>query len=462
MDLTDDDIYSISEETTTYLESLDQDVQIVVLADESDFDDSTIYLKQASEVIKKYALYGDRVSVEFVDINKNPNYVTKFSDVYSGDLTEGDIVVYREATSDDDADRIKVLALSDLFTISTDSYGNSSITQSNAEQELTSAVMYVTDANPKKAVLVSTNMPSTVQYAAQSLLQILSSNGYDLEEVDLLTDDLDIESTDLLVICAPLNDFNSAVTEKISDYLYNDGDLGKNVVYMANYNQNSTPNIDEFLEEWGLSVDDSYIAETDSSASQTVGIYGEQTYIKSSIGVIANDDYADLVSDTTLPIAVPVARPIEVLWETNGDRETSVIMTTPTTSALVPSDADSSFDVSTAVTGEQNVMALGSKYIFNDDNEKVTSNVLVMGSAYMADPYITQDTSYNNGEFLLNTINQLTGKSNGITIVPKSMSISSITIDDAQAVTIKTVVVVIVPLVVVAIGVVVYFKRRNR
>jgi hypothetical protein len=87
MDLTDDDIYSISEETTTYLESLDQDVQIVVLADESDFDDSTIYLKQASEVIKKYALYGDRVSVEFVDINKNPNYVTKFSDVYSGDLT---------------------------------------------------------------------------------------------------------------------------------------------------------------------------------------------------------------------------------------------------------------------------------------------------------------------------------------------------------------------------------------
>jgi hypothetical protein len=371
-------------------------------------------------------------------------------------------VVYREATSDDDADRIKVLALSDLFTISTDSYGNSSITQSNAEQELTSAVMYVTDANPKKAVLVSTNMPSTVQYAAQSLLQILSSNGYDLEEVDLLTDDLDIESTDLLVICAPLNDFNSAVTEKISDYLYNDGDLGKNVVYMANYNQNSTPNIDEFLEEWGLSVDDSYIAETDSSASQTVGIYGEQTYIKSSIGVIANDDYADLVSDTTLPIAVPVARPIEVLWETNGDRETSVIMTTPTTSALVPSDADSSFDVSTAVTGEQNVMALGSKYIFNDDNEKVTSNVLVMGSAYMADPYITQDTSYNNGEFLLNTINQLTGKSNGITIVPKSMSISSITIDDAQAVTIKTVVVVIVPLVVVAIGVVVYFKRRNR
>lgn len=462
MDLTQNDIYSISQDTIDYLSTIQQDIQIIVLADESAFDDSTLYLKQASEVIKKYALYSDRISIEFVDINKNPNYISKFKDIYSGDLTEGNIVVYREGTGEDDADRIKVLTLNNLFTISTDNYGNSSVTESKAEQELTSAVMYVTDANPKKAVLVSTSMPNSVQYSAQSLLQILNTNGYDLEEVDLLTSDLDMESTDLLVICSPLNDFNTAVIQKISDFLYNDGNLGKNVLYIANYNQNSTPNIDALLEEWGLSVGDYYIAESDSSASQTVGLYGEQTYIKSSIGVISNDDYADLVSDTSLPIAVPVARPIEILWETNGDRETCAILKTSTTSALVPFDSTSDFDISTAVTGEQNVMAMGTKYIFNDDNEKITSNVMVIGSAYMTDPYISQDTSYNNGEFILNSINKITGKSNGITIVPKSLSISTISIDEAQAVTIRTVVMLIVPLVIVAIGLVVYIKRRNK
>lgn len=462
MDLTQNDIYSISQDTMDYLSTIQQDIQIIVLADESAFDDSTLYLKQASEVIKKYALYSNKISVEFVDINKNPNYISKFKDIYSGDLTEGNIVVYREGTGEDDADRIRVLTLNNLFTISTDNYGNSSVTESKAEQELTSAVMYVTDANPKKAVLVSTSMPNSVQYSAQSLLQILNTNGYDLEEVDLLTSDLDIESTDLLVICSPLNDFNTAVIQKISDFLYNDGNLGKNVLYIANYNQNSTPNIDALLEEWGLSVGDYYIAESDSSASQTVGIYGEQTYIKSSIGVISNDDYADLVSDTSLPIAVPVARPIEILWENNGDRETCAILKTSTTSALVPFDSTSDFDISTAVTGEQNVMAMGTKYIFNDDNEKITSNVMVIGSAYMTDPYISQDTSYNNGEFILNSINKITGKSNGITIVPKSLSISTISIDEAQAVTIRTVVMLIVPLIIVAIGLVVYIKRRNK
>lgn len=462
MDLTDNDIYTVSQDTIDYLKDLDQKVEITVLADESAFENNAIYFKQASEVIKKYALYSDNISVSFIDMNKNPNIVSKYNDIYKGDLAEGDIVIFREGTSDEDSDRIKVLSLNNLFTTSTDNYGNTTVTQSNAEQELTSAVMYATDANPKKAVLVSTDMPTSVYASAQSLLKMLNSNGYDLEEVDLLTNDLDVENTDLLLILSPLNDFNNAVIDKISDYLYNDGKLGKNVLYMANYDQNKTDNIDAFLEEWGLSVGDSYIAETNTSASQNVTVYGLGYTIRSSIGVIANDDYADLVSDTTLPIAVPLPRPIETLWETNGDRETSVILTTSNTSALVPRDASDDFDISTAVTGMQNVMAMGSKYIFDDNNQKVTSNVMVMGSAFMSDIYITSDTSYNNGEFILNSVNKMTGKSSGITIVPKSLSISTISIDDTQVTAIRTVVMFVIPLVIVAIGVVVYVRRRNK
>lgn len=462
MDLTDNDIYTVSQDTIDYLKDLDQKVEITVLADESAFENNAIYFKQASEVIKKYALYSNNISVSFIDMNKNPNIVSKYNDIYKGDLAEGDIVIFRKGTSDEDSDRIKVLSLNNLFTTSTDNYGNTTVTQSNAEQELTSAVMYVTDANPKKAVLVSTDMPTSVYASAQSLLKMINSNGYDLEEVDLLTNDLDVENTDLLLILSPLNDFNNAVIDKISDYLYNDGKLGKNVLYMANYDQNKTDNIDAFLEEWGLSVGDSYIAETNTSASQNVTVYGLGYTIRSSIGVIANDDYADLVSDTTLPIAVPLPRPIETLWETNGDRETSVILTTSNTSALVPRDASDDFDISTAVTGMQNVMAMGSKYIFDDNNQKVTSNVMVMGSAFMSDIYITSDTSYNNGEFILNSVNKMTGKSSGITIVPKSLSISTISIDDTQVTAIRTVVMFVIPLVIVAIGVVVYVRRRNK
>ncbi len=462
LDLTNDDIFTISQDTIDYLNDVQQDVQIIVLSDKSNFEDKAIYYKQASEVIQKYAKYSDKVTVEYINMNKNPNYVSKFKSIYSGDLTEGDIVVYRKGTGENDSDRIKVLTLNDLFTISYDDSGNGSVTQSKAEQELTSAVMYVTDANPKKAVLVSADMPNSVQYASYALKNMIESNGYDVEELDILTSDIDVDSTDLLVVFSPLNDFNSAVIDKISDYLYNDGKLGKNMLYVANYDQNTTTHIDEFLAEWGLKVGDNYVVETDSSSAQTVGVYGLNNYINSSIGVIANDDYSSLVSDTTLPIAVPVARPIELLWETNGDRETCTILNTSSTSALVPLDADNTFDISTAVTGIQNVMAMGSKYIFDDNNEKVTSNVMVMGSAFMTDVYITSDTSYNNGEFILNAINKMTGKSQGITIVPKSLVVSSVEISNLQYNVLKTILVMVVPLVVVVIGFIVFAKRRNK
>ena len=462
LDLTNDDIFTISQDTIDYLNDVQQDVQIIVLSDKSNFEDKAIYYKQASEVIQKYAKYSDKVTVEYINMNKNPNYVSKFKSIYSGDLTEGDIVVYRKGTGENDSDRIKVLTLNDLFTISYDDSGNGSVTQSKAEQELTSAVMYVTDANPKKAVLVSADMPNSVQYASYALKNMIESNGYDVEELDILTSDIDVDSTDLLVVFSPLNDFNSAVIDKISDYLYNDGKLGKNMLYVANYDQNTTTHIDEFLAEWGLKVGDNYVVETDSSSAQTVGVYGLNNYINSSIGVIANDDYSSLVSDTTLPIAVPVARPIELLWETNGDRETCTILNTSSTSALVPLDADNTFDISTAVTGIQNVMAMGSKYIFDDNNEKVTSNVMVMGSAFMTDVYITSDTSYNNGEFILNAINKMTGKSQGITIVPKSLVVSSVEISNLQYNVLKTILVIVVPLVVVVIGFIVFAKRRNK
>ena len=87
---------------------------------------------------------------------------------------------------------------------------------------------------------------------------------------------------------------------------------------------------------------------------------------------------------------------------------------------------------------------------------------MVMGSAFMTDVYITSDTSYNNGEFILNAINKMTGKSQGITIVPKSLVVSSVEISNLQYNVLKTILVIVVPLVVVVIGFIVFAKRRNK
>jgi hypothetical protein len=455
LDLTSNKAFEVSQETIDFLGNLSKEVNIAVMEDESDLELGSSYDKQLVEVVKKYSQNSDKVNVEFIDMDKNPNYVSKYNDMYKGEISTGNIVV----TS---GEKIKVLTASELYN--TESYYYYSyITSSKAEQALTSAVMYVTDENPKKIAFLSVTSTSSVQASLDNFKSTLESNGYDIEDIDLMSVEKIDESYDMIVIPAPLNDFTASMTEKLSDYLYNDGNLGKNIFYMANYDQNNTPNIDEFLSEWGIEIGDGYIYETDNNLKQIAPVYGMQNYISASVAQITEDEtFSGLLSDESLPIIVPVSRPINLLFETDNDKETMSILTTSDTSAVIPVDADSSYDISESEMGVQNVMVKSSKYVFDDNNEKVTSNIVAIGSSFLVDYYMLSESAYNNGEFMINAINTVTGKSNGITIVAKSLDAETITISESQTNVLTTVLVFIIPAIVVIIGFTVFIRRKNR
>ena len=229
LDLTADKVFEISQETTDFLDTLKSKVDITVMQDEASLELGSKYDKQLIEVVKKYAQNSDNVSVEFINMDKNPNYASKYSDMYKGEIKEGNIVV----TS---GDKIKVLTANELYN--TESYYYYSyITSSKAEQALTSAVMYVTDDNPKTIGILTVTSPSSVQASLDNFRDTLESNGYDIEDIDLMSVQSIDSSIDMIIIPAPLNDFTASMTEKLTDFLYNDGNLGKNVFYMANYDQ---------------------------------------------------------------------------------------------------------------------------------------------------------------------------------------------------------------------------------
>ena len=98
------------------------------------------------EILERYKQSSEHISVEFYDIASNPDVVSKYSQNYNGTIQEGNIVV-------SSGDRVKVMSINDLFTFEQSAYGSSSIKGFNGEQLLTSAVMSVTDANPKKVAL---------------------------------------------------------------------------------------------------------------------------------------------------------------------------------------------------------------------------------------------------------------------------------------------------------------------
>ena len=61
---------------------------------------------------------------------------------------------------------------------------------------------------------------------------LLVANGYEVTEIDPLVDTIP-EDADIVVIDAPLNDYDTNVIDMLYDFLDNGGNLGKKLIYLA-------------------------------------------------------------------------------------------------------------------------------------------------------------------------------------------------------------------------------------
>lgn len=499
LDLTTANLYEISDDTVDYIKNLDQDVEIAISSEESTFQ-SDKYYKMISETISKYQGYSDHISVTYFDTTKDPDILSKYQDLYAGDISSNQIIV----TS---GDRIKVYSLTDMFEIDQDKYqsyyyGYASlsdcITGFKGEQTLTTAIMNVTDSNPKSVAVITKSNGNYIfsatqanAYAVTAMENLLNDNGYDVKELDMVNDALDAETYDIVVLPAPANDLTMDAIKKLQDFLQNDGNLGKQLIYVADYTQSVTPNLDAFLKDWNLQVDSSYVREDDNNRNQTVQIVASagKGLIAPIVSLGDSENYGGNLANSSLPIVAPLARPIQELPSNNGRVVYSLLQSSDTSyaypltqqassgedtteaaseesqeateAATTETAATTSFDTDSAVRGANTVMAL-SQSQQSTGSDLIESDVIVLGSMAMMDYYLTQDSSYNNAEYFIGVLNSVCGKEDSIVIAAKDMATTSISATQTQLVTLRTIVVFLIPLAVAAAGIVVFLRRRNR
>lgn len=499
LDLTTANLYEISDDTVDYIKNLDQDVEIAISSEESTFQ-SDKYYKMISETISKYQGYSDHISVTYFDTTKDPDILSKYQDLYAGDISSNQIIV----TS---GDRIKVYSLTDMFEIDQDKYqsyyyGYASlsdcITGFKGEQTLTTAIMNVTDSNPKSVAVITKSNGNYIfsatqanAYAVTAMENLLNDNGYDVKELDMVNDTLDAETYDIVVLPAPANDLTMDAIKKLQDFLQNGGNLGKQLIYVADYTQSVTPNLDAFLKDWNLQVDSSYVREDDNNRNQTVQIVASagKGLIAPIVSLGDSENYGGNLANSSLPIVAPLARPIQKLPSNNGRVVYNLLQSSDTSyaypltqqassgedttesaseesqeateAATTETAATTSFDTDSAVRGANTVMAL-SQSQQSTGSDLIESDVIVLGSMAMMDYYLTQDSSYNNAEYFIGVLNSVCGKEDSIVIASKDMAATSISATQTQLVTLRTIVVFLIPLAVAAAGIVVFLRRRNR
>lgn len=434
IDFTANQMFKITDQSINFVKALDKEVEIIVCAEESTFEQANIYYKQAYEVIKNYAKYSDKISVRFVDLAKNPN----MSKLYPNEsLSTGDIIVQSDL-------RYQFVKSSSLFQTEQTSSTDYSIS-SKAEQTMTGALMYVTDTNPTKVVLL-TGL-STVDLSGYT--DLLSSNNYIVEEANLMTEEINPEAK-MIILPQPTADLTTDQVKKLEDFLDNDSQFGKSLVFFASETSEIGPTLKTFLNEWGMDVTSEVIADTNSSNIVN------NAYI--FINDVVDSDISSAMGSSGV-LVTPISSAVNTLFESSDNRTTTVIAASRDTAVLIPKDIEEDFDITNAIQNSYNTIVKGTRKR-SAGAELVESNVLVVGSSYLMQSYYSQNANFSNSDLMLTVSNDLADKENIVKIVPIDFSSNIITITDDQT-TMWLTVIIVISVAVIVIGFVVWMRRRH-
>lgn len=470
IDLTQNKIYSVSDESEDYVKKVDTDVLVTIFNTKENFENYNEYTKQAVEVLKKYCQLNPKISYRFVDIDSNPDIVKDYTD----SLSANDIIFETNTTVDGkEVKRTRKLGIIDLLSFSdqvTEYFNNYGMTiesaveqmggidtflyyygggieASNAEQAFTSALMTVTDPNPIYVTfLTGRNELSELSY----FKTLLTANGYNVNSIDITTEDIP-ENTSVIVIPAPKTDYLEADITKISSFLNNNGNLGKQLIYCANIQQEDTPNLNEFLAEYGVQIGEGAIGETNS-----------QNYYSNQFETLItdiSDNFTQDVQTSEPKLLSGYSKPINVLFDEQGMVGAKEYATS--------SDNAFTIDPNTGnilKKGKQCYFAVGSKAKFENGENASTiySNVLVLGTSNLLEDKVLSYSQYQNREYFLSVLNGITHKTDGVTITPKVITGNVFDVTDMQKTVLKWVFCVVIPVVILIVGIIVWIRRKNR
>ena len=443
LDLTSNSSFALQDDTIDYVSHLDSDVTVYILMEKDTFESQGTYFVQAQKMLNKMASKSDgKMKIKYVDLTSNPSFTSNYPNVDWQSSSANNIVLVESGK------QYKVLTIADCFEYDEQTYnyyGSYSFTGTKIEQAVITAILNVTTNDKVVVDMIKGN--NEQDYS--SLKTLLENNAYQVNEVSLATGDFDKDAK-IAIMYAPSVDLDEKIVEKLSTWLSNDGKYGRSLIYVPTADMGEMPNLDDFLKEWGMSIDRGYVFETDETAL----VNASSPY---AFTVNYGDYYTDNLKNSKIPVVVSESHAVNITDENTAH----ALLTTSDKAGVLPIDADKSWDYKDAITGNgENVAAEG--VMSNED--KNSSRVVVFGSYIMFSDTIMKYNSFNNSAYFMNVINTIADKEDvGITIESKSIDNTELGITDvATQNTMLVVFVIVIPIAILVAGFVLWLRRRNR
>lgn len=434
LDLTENQMYGLSEETTEYLEGLEKEIKIHVLADEANLASGSVYLAQLYQTLENYGNTG-HISLDYIDLVLKPGFAGKYPDY---DLNENDVIVECEG-------RVRILHLTDMLETETSidyaSYTSTrSINASAAEQLLTNAIAFVSAEKPITASVL-TGYSGT---SADGVVQLLENNSFLVKEQSLIVEDIDPEAT-IAVIYGLQNDMSEEILSKLDVWLDNGGEQGKVLMIFADPNARELPNVDTFLKEWGMAFEKKVAIETEASNYYYYPYYPVAGY--------ADEVFAGELSESDNPVIMAFTSPLRIVGTTANYVVTPLLNLSETAEIM---ELDGSI-----IPFEDMIYTMLLSTHTNYGEKTNASFVMLSGSCQAFSSSLLLDGAFSNAEYLVGVVNKLTGREEGLQIAAKDFTVARHSLNHQQILHRAVIFLGLIPLGMLGAGVFVWLIRRK-
>lgn len=436
LDLTENKVYSLSNETKTKLKKLNQDVKITFINYQ---DDDTVI-----NFAEKYVTFSDNITIEKInDLASRKDLMEE----YSLDATDTLIVI---ASGENET----TLNEYDLYTYDYSTYE----TIDTTEEAFTNAILDVTTENKPKIYFMSNHAEYEIESYFYTIMTSMKEEANEVETLDILTAGSVPEDCDTLVITTLAEDITTFERDKILEYINKGGEIllligpdliGKNLT-----------NFQDVLNQYGITMEEGIVFEGDSSKM----LYGYPDFIVEEMQSSSVTESLNMNLSVCLADAASIKFDEDRLEELNVEYEGLVYTSDKAflrTNLAIGTSSRTDLD---SEEREFLVGALVNKTIDENNNSKliIFGNELFVSSMPITlsgyNYYISE--LYNNSDIVLNSIAYLNEREDIITI-RKSYDSVTYTATELQH-NIIMAIIFITPLIIIVLGIIVWQVRRRK
>lgn len=422
IDTTQEKLYSLSDESKKQVKEITDTITIYFFGIEEN--------TSIVDLAKQYTRENDKIQVEVVTVSDRPDLAEKYG-VSGGD--QG--IVVQSST------RNQIISPYDLSTYDYASGTSIDIT----EQKLTNALIETTIAK-KPTVYFLTGHGETSNFVMFSTF--LQNEVNDVKSLNLLSNGMP-QDCDCLIISSPQNDFTSYEADEIIAYIKQGG----NILWLNNSMETNLPNVTRVLDEYGVTIAHGTVREEDTNYM----LLGQNSYIMPSMSYHSITRY--IMTDGALLFFDST----KLDFVSDEELSNLKVEVTP----ILQSSSTSYFDSidTEETTKEQGPFVLGAECTKTLEDGAKSTLIIYSNSKFASDMTVSSQQAsafalLSNKDLALNSVAYLTDREDAI-VLRKDTGAVTYTATASQDFVIR-VIIFSVPLIIIAIGIIVWQIRRRK